>query len=71
MDQLTDGQLQWSLMDDPYDVVLIGDVTNGRRYNIRTGMQAYCDELKKSFPGEEKAIENFMKLVKVSVIRSS
>ncbi|KAM5172105.1 all-trans-retinol 13,14-reductase [Mantella aurantiaca] len=64
VDQLTDGQLQWSLMDDPFDVVLIGDVTNGRRYNMHAGMQAYIDELKKAFPGEEKAIENFMKLVK-------
>ncbi|CAI9558873.1 unnamed protein product [Staurois parvus] len=64
VDQLTDGQLQWSPMDDPFDVVLIGDVTNGRRYNMYAGMQTYIDELKKAFPGEEKAIENFMKLVK-------
>ncbi|XP_073478305.1 all-trans-retinol 13,14-reductase [Aquarana catesbeiana] len=64
VDQLTDGQLQWSLMDDPFDVVLIGDVTNGRRYNMRVGMQTYADELKKAFPGEEKAIENFLKLVR-------
>nr|DBA32125.1 TPA: hypothetical protein GDO54_007868 [Pyxicephalus adspersus] len=64
VDQLTNGQLQWSLMDDPFDVVLIGDTNNGRRYKMRTGMQAYTDELKKAFPGEEKAIENFMKLVK-------
>ncbi|XP_040202000.1 all-trans-retinol 13,14-reductase [Rana temporaria] len=64
VDQLTDGQLQWSLMDDPFDVVLIGDVTNGRRYNMRAGMQTYANELKKAFPGEEKAIENFLKLVR-------
>ncbi|XP_056427167.1 all-trans-retinol 13,14-reductase-like [Hyla sarda] len=64
VDQLTDGQLQWSLMDNPFDVVVLGDPKNGRRYNMRTGAEAYTDELKKAFPGEEKAIENFMKLVK-------
>ncbi|XP_075063321.1 all-trans-retinol 13,14-reductase [Mixophyes fleayi] len=64
IDQLTDGQLQWTLMDDPFDVVLLGDVANGRRYNMRPGTQAYTDELKKAFPGEEEAIDSFMKLVK-------
>ncbi|KAM3926134.1 all-trans-retinol 13,14-reductase-like [Leptodactylus fuscus] len=64
VDQLTDGQLQWSLMDNPFDVVVLGDPKNGRRYNMKYGTKAYVDELKKSFPGEEKAIENFMKLVK-------
>ncbi|KAG8574493.1 hypothetical protein GDO81_009207 [Engystomops pustulosus] len=64
VDQLTDGQLQWSLMDDIFDVVVLGDPKNGRRYNMRTGTKAYIDELKKKFPGEEKAIEGFMKLVK-------
>ncbi|XP_040270488.1 all-trans-retinol 13,14-reductase [Bufo bufo] len=63
VDQLTDGQLQWSSMDNPFDVVVLGDIKNGRRYNMKTGQKAYTDELKKSFPGEEKAIENFMKLV--------
>ncbi|XP_068130840.1 all-trans-retinol 13,14-reductase-like [Hyperolius riggenbachi] len=63
IDQLTDGQLQWSLMDDPYDVLVIGKTSNGRRYNMRVGTQEYTDELKKAFPGEERAIEGFMKLV--------
>lgn len=64
VDQLTDGQLQWSLMDDIFDVVVLGDPKNGRRYNMKSGTKTYTDELKKSFPGEEKAIEDFMKLVK-------
>ncbi|XP_075714793.1 all-trans-retinol 13,14-reductase [Rhinoderma darwinii] len=64
VDQLTDGQLQWSLMDNPFDVVVLGDPKNGRRYNMLSGTKAYTDELKKAFPGEEKGIENFMKLVK-------
>ncbi|KAM9311977.1 all-trans-retinol 13,14-reductase [Gastrophryne carolinensis] len=65
VDQLTDGQLQWAPMDNPFDVVLLGDIQNGhRRYNMRSGTRAYIDELKKAFPGEEAAIENFMKLVK-------
>ncbi|XP_069800355.1 all-trans-retinol 13,14-reductase-like [Dendropsophus ebraccatus] len=64
IDQLTDGQLQWSLMDNPFDVVVLGDPKHGRRYNMKSGTKAYIDELKKSFPGEEKAIENFIRLVK-------
>ncbi|KAM4747588.1 all-trans-retinol 13,14-reductase [Rhinophrynus dorsalis] len=64
VDQLTEGQLQWAKMDDPFDVVILGDTTNGRRYNMHSGQQKYTEELKKAFPGEEKAIENFMKLVK-------
>ncbi|KAG9488759.1 hypothetical protein GDO78_004993 [Eleutherodactylus coqui] len=63
VDQLTDGQLQWSLMDNPFDVVVLGDPKNGRRYNMKYGRKAFVEELKKSFPGEEKVIENFMKLV--------
>ncbi|XP_073509840.1 all-trans-retinol 13,14-reductase [Phyllobates terribilis] len=64
VDQLTDGQLQWSLMDNPFDVVVLGDPNNGRRYNMRSGRKAYADELKKAFPAEEKAIDDFMQLVK-------
>ncbi|KAE8619053.1 hypothetical protein XENTR_v10009581 [Xenopus tropicalis] len=64
IDQLTEGQLQWAPMDDPFDVVLLGDTSNGRRYNMRVGMQQYSDELKKAFPEEKKAIDTFMQLVK-------
>ncbi|CAH2274996.1 all-trans-retinol 13,14-reductase [Pelobates cultripes] len=64
IDQLTDGQLQWAKMDDPFDVVLIGNLENARRYNMPVGQQPYTEELIKAFPGEKKAIQNFMKLVK-------
>ncbi|XP_053318790.1 all-trans-retinol 13,14-reductase [Spea bombifrons] len=64
VDQLTDGQLQWSMMDDPFDVVLLGKPENARRYNMHKGQQVYTEELIKAFPGEKKAILNFMKLMK-------
>ncbi|KAM4039382.1 all-trans-retinol 13,14-reductase [Anomaloglossus baeobatrachus] len=64
VDQLTDGQLQWSLMDNPFDVVVLGDPNNGRRYNMKSGRKAYAEELKKKFPGEDKAIDDFLSLVK-------
>ncbi|OCT90038.1 retinol saturase (all-trans-retinol 13,14-reductase) L homeolog isoform X1 [Xenopus laevis] len=64
IDQLTEGQLQWAPTGDPFDVVLLGDTSNGRRYNMRAGTQQYTDELKKAFPGEEKAIDTFIQLVK-------
>uniref|UniRef100_A0A8C5MSZ7 All-trans-retinol 13,14-reductase n=1 Tax=Leptobrachium leishanense TaxID=445787 RepID=A0A8C5MSZ7_9ANUR len=63
-DQLTDGQLQWAMMDDPFDVALIGNIENARRYNMYKGQKTYTDELIKAFPGESRAIHKYMKLVK-------
>ncbi|KAG8440994.1 hypothetical protein GDO86_006651 [Hymenochirus boettgeri] len=63
IDQLTEGQLQWAPLDDPFDIVVLGDAEIGRQYKMHSGRQQYIDNLKKAFPGEEKAIENFMDLV--------
>lgn len=66
VDQLTNGQVQWEPMENPYDQVVLGLPENRRIYPIYSGRQRFPQELKKCFPGEEKAIDEFMRLVKVS-----
>lgn len=65
LDQLTDGQLQWEPLENPYDQVVLGPPENRRRYPIYSGRKRFLEELKKCFPGEEKAIDEYLKLAKV------
>uniref|UniRef100_A0A672H4Z0 All-trans-retinol 13,14-reductase n=1 Tax=Salarias fasciatus TaxID=181472 RepID=A0A672H4Z0_SALFA len=64
LDQLTNGQLQWEPLDNPFDQVVLGPPENRRRYPIYSGRTRFPEELKKCFPGEEKAIDEYMRLVK-------
>lgn len=65
LDQMTNGQLQWEPLENPYDQVVLGPPENRRQYPIYSGRNRFPDELKKCFPGEEKAIDEYLKLVKV------
>ncbi|KAL2101213.1 hypothetical protein ACEWY4_002974 [Coilia grayii] len=64
LDQCTNGQLQWEPLDNPFDMVVIGPPENRRTYPIYSGRDRFPQELKKCFPGEEKAIDEYMRLVK-------
>ncbi|MBN3287802.1 RETST reductase, partial [Polyodon spathula] len=64
VDQLTDGQLQWASLDNPYDMVVLGSPENRRRYPIYSGRKRFTEELKKHFPEEKEAIDKFVALVK-------
>ncbi|KAJ8344853.1 hypothetical protein SKAU_G00290460 [Synaphobranchus kaupii] len=64
LDQLTNGQLQWVPLDNPYDKVVLGPPENRRVYPIYSGRNRFPEELKRCFPGEEKAIDKYMELVK-------
>ncbi|KAJ4932534.1 hypothetical protein JOQ06_010952 [Pogonophryne albipinna] len=64
LDNMTDGQLQWEPLDNPYDQVVLGPPENRRRYPIYSGRTRFPEELKKCFPGEEKAIDDYIKLCK-------
>lgn len=61
MDQLTDGQLDWVRLEDPYDVITLGD----KDYELYSGKQAFVEELERQFPNEKKAIKEFMRLSSV------
>ncbi|KAL6476691.1 hypothetical protein MHYP_G00151900 [Metynnis hypsauchen] len=64
VDQMTNGQLQWEAMDNPYEEVVLGPLENRRVYHIYSGEDRFTQELKNCFPGEEKAIDEFMRLIK-------
>uniref|UniRef100_A0A3B3ZC23 All-trans-retinol 13,14-reductase n=1 Tax=Periophthalmus magnuspinnatus TaxID=409849 RepID=A0A3B3ZC23_9GOBI len=64
LDQMTNGQLQWEPLDNPYDWVVLGPPENRRRYPIYSGTTRFSQELKKCFPGEEKAIDEYIRLCK-------
>lgn len=66
VDQLTDGQLEWAQLPDIYDAVVLGDPQGaGKTYHIHSGKREYFRRLKEQFPGEEAAIDEFQRLVKV------
>uniref|UniRef100_A0AAR2K0H4 All-trans-retinol 13,14-reductase n=1 Tax=Pygocentrus nattereri TaxID=42514 RepID=A0AAR2K0H4_PYGNA len=50
---------------NPFDHVVLGPPENRRVYPIYSCKNRYAQELKKCFPGEEKAIDDFIRLTKV------
>lgn len=62
LDQLTDGQLCWHRLPDPYDEVTLGP----QRYQLCSGKVAFVTTLEEQFPAEKAAIREFMKLSKVA-----
>ncbi|XP_068026836.1 all-trans-retinol 13,14-reductase-like [Melanerpes formicivorus] len=62
LDQLTDGQLCWHRLPDPYDEVTLGT----RRYQLRSGKTTFAATLEEQFPEEKEAIREFMKLSKMA-----
>jgi len=70
LDSMTNGQLQWEPLENPFDQVVLGPPENRRRYPIYSGRTRFPEELKKCFPGEEKAIDEYLKLVKVGSLWS-
>ncbi|XP_074835061.1 all-trans-retinol 13,14-reductase-like isoform X1 [Carettochelys insculpta] len=65
LDQLTDGQLEWVQLEDPYDTVIVG----AQHYHLCSGKRTFVEELEKQFPEEEEAIREFMRLSKVAMRR--
>lgn len=61
LDQLTDGQLCWHRLPDPYDEVTLGT----RRYQLRSGKTTFATALEEQFPEDKEAIREFMKISKV------
>jgi all-trans-retinol 13,14-reductase len=58
-DFLTDGKLEWAPMDEEYDRFYVGD----KVFNAKAGKQNFRDNLVRQFPGEEKAIDGYLKLL--------
>uniref|UniRef100_A0A8B9SHS7 Amine oxidase domain-containing protein n=1 Tax=Anas platyrhynchos TaxID=8839 RepID=A0A8B9SHS7_ANAPL len=62
LDQLTDGQLRWQRLPDPYDEVTLGP----HRYQLRAGKATFATALEEQFPAEKEAIREFMRLSKMA-----
>jgi all-trans-retinol 13,14-reductase len=58
-DVITEGKLKWAPMDDNYDDVIIGN----KVFHYKAGKDEFKAELKKHFPGEEAAIDNYVALL--------
>ena len=59
---ITDGQLQWAKMDDPYDRVIIGDDT----YDFVSGAANFREELLRSFPGAAHQIDEYLRHIRAA-----
>jgi all-trans-retinol 13,14-reductase len=62
-DHVTGGRLRWSPMPDVYDRVVLG----GKVFDFVRGLEAFRDRLKRCFPGEERAIDGYLKSVRQCV----
>jgi all-trans-retinol 13,14-reductase len=58
-DYITDHQLKWQEMDEVYDRIVLGD----NIYDFKTGKENFIEMLYERFPGEEDAIDEYIKAV--------
>ena len=66
VDQLTEGRLGWTKMEEVFDRVILGVGGQGdqREYPVPSGKGAWEKELIKCFPNEEKGIMKYFELVR-------
>lgn len=60
-DVVTDGECDWELLDDPYDVAILGE---NQAIEMLRGKENLKKSLLKHFPGEERALDAYFSLVK-------
>ncbi|KAI3360287.1 hypothetical protein L3Q82_014603, partial [Scortum barcoo] len=66
LDQITGGQLQFTRLEKHFDTLVLGQPDQRREYHIHAGKTEMAASLKKQFPGEEEAIDEFMRLMKLA-----
>ncbi|XP_041634348.1 all-trans-retinol 13,14-reductase-like [Cheilinus undulatus] len=70
LDQITDGQLQFTRLEQHFDTLILGQHDERREYQIHAGKTEMAASLKKQFPGEEDSIDEFMRLMKLASRRT-
>ncbi|KAM3597516.1 uncharacterized protein V6R79_005627 [Siganus canaliculatus] len=70
LDQITEGQLQFTRLEKHFDTVFLGQGDQRREYHLHAGKTEMASSLKKQFPGEEEAIDEFMRLMKLASRRT-
>nr|XP_006819612.1 PREDICTED: putative all-trans-retinol 13,14-reductase-like [Saccoglossus kowalevskii] len=66
VDHITDGQLQWATMADPFDTIVIGQGDEARHYPRFSGKEKFRQGLVDKFPDEIVAIDKWMKYIESS-----
>ncbi|XP_062382106.1 inactive all-trans-retinol 13,14-reductase-like [Sardina pilchardus] len=66
MDQISEGQLQFVTLPQHFDQVHIGQGEEHREYSYLTGKTEMEANMKKQFPNDTKAVEEFFRVMKVS-----
>ncbi|XP_069543493.1 all-trans-retinol 13,14-reductase-like isoform X3 [Brachyistius frenatus] len=70
LDQITEGQLQFTRLEQHFDTLVLGPPDQRREYRIHAGKTEMAASLKKQFPGEGEAIDEFMRLMKLASRRT-
>ncbi|XP_029946466.1 all-trans-retinol 13,14-reductase-like [Salarias fasciatus] len=70
LDQITEGQLQFTRLEQHFDTLILGQSDQRREYHIHAGKTEMAASLKRQFPGEEEAIDEFMRLMKLASRRT-
>ncbi|KAL6481518.1 hypothetical protein MHYP_G00095980 [Metynnis hypsauchen] len=65
LDQITEGQLQIAELDPHTDTVVIGKGDGHKEYTVYAGKRQMEAHLKKQFPNDTRAVEEFFKIMKV------
>ena len=63
VEQITNGQIEWVPLEKAYDIVTIGFEQDKKHYPICHPQEDCKKQLLQSFPGENKAIETYFKMV--------
>jgi all-trans-retinol 13,14-reductase len=58
-DYVTGGRLHWNALPDVFDRVRIGE----RRFDVGAGTERFRDDLRREFPAERKAIDDYLAAV--------
>ncbi|XP_030638838.1 inactive all-trans-retinol 13,14-reductase-like [Chanos chanos] len=66
LDQITEGQLQFSQLEEHYDTMIIGQGSNRRDYHVHAGKTEMRDSLVRQFPEDVEAVDELMRLMKLS-----
>ncbi|XP_006866653.1 PREDICTED: all-trans-retinol 13,14-reductase [Chrysochloris asiatica] len=65
LDQITEGQLDWTALSSPFDIMVLEGPSGRKEFPMYSGEKAYVRGLKEKFPQEEAAIDKYIQLVKV------
>ncbi|XP_069041863.1 all-trans-retinol 13,14-reductase-like [Lepisosteus oculatus] len=69
VDQITEGQLQFAQLEQHFDTVIIGEKEARRHYHIHSGKTEMAESLRRQFPHDTEAVDEFMRLMKLSARR--